>query len=563
MSTSSGSFDGPRYAQTFAEVEDALLSRWPETRLEPSLDRIQAFVELLGDPQKAYQSVHLTGTNGKTSTSRMIDTILRTLELRTGRFTSPHVEKMSERISIDGEPLSDEAFVDAFNDIAPFTHLVDSTQEHPLSFFETVVGMAYAAFADAPIDVAVVEVGMGGGWDATNVIDAQVAVVLPIALDHAQYLGDTIAAIATEKAGIIKPGAQVILAQQTPEAAEVLIARAAEVGATIAREGMEFGVVNRVAAVGGQVVTLQGLRGRYEDVFIPLHGAHQAQNAAVALAAVEALLGEHDLSDEIIREAFGRVTSPGRLEVVRRSPSIVLDAAHNPHGAEASAAAIEDAFGFDPLIGVIGVMGDKDYEGVLAAFEPHMAHLVVTQNSTPRSMKAEDLGEVAKEIFGESRVTVLPDLASAIDYAAALAEAGQAYGDAMGAGGVLVTGSVVTIGEARAMIRPEGREAAPAKDPNAIPDAPEISPSMLRAMQAAAVTDGDLDSGLDIDPFAGAKSVRGPRHEDEDPVARFIGEFGLDSDGDIDADDIFAMDERAAADARGGNDQNNDDEDDQ
>ncbi len=441
----------PRAAQTFAEAEDALLSRWPETRLEPSLDRIRAFTELLGDPQHAYRSVHLTGTNGKTSTSRMIDTLLRALDLRTGRFTSPHVEKMSERISIDGEPLDDEAFVRAFNDVAPYTHLVDESEAHPLSFFESVVGMAYAAFADAPVDVAVVEVGMGGSWDATNVINGDVAVVTPIAVDHANYLGTTTVAIAREKAGIIKPGATAILAQQAPEVAEVLLERAAEVGATVAREGLEFGVVDRVPAVGGQSVTLQGLRGRYDEVFLPLYGAHQAQNAVVALAAVEALLGgEEPLGDDIVRGAFAEVTSPGRLEVVRRSPTIVLDAAHNPAGAEAAAAALEDSFRFDPLIGVIGVMSDKDHEGLLAAFEPVLAHVVITENSTERTMRAEDLAVVAREVFGDDRVSVVPRLADAIDEAAGRAEAET--GDPLGSGAVLVTGSVVTVGEARALL---------------------------------------------------------------------------------------------------------------
>ncbi|HEY7719683.1 MAG TPA: folylpolyglutamate synthase/dihydrofolate synthase family protein [Pedococcus sp.] len=442
----------PRLAETYAEVEEALLSRWPETRLEPSLDRIRAFTELLGDPQRSFRVIHLTGTNGKTSTSRMIDTLLRALELRTGRFTSPHVERMSERISVDGEPLTDEEFVRAFNDVAPYTHLVDEDQPHPLSFFETIVGMAYAAFADAPVDVAVVEVGMGGSWDATNVVDADVAVVLPVAVDHSRYLGESPAAIAVEKAGIIKPGSIAVLAQQPPEAAEVLLARATEVGATVAREGMEFGVVSRVPGVGGQMVSLQGLRARYDDVFLPLHGAHQAQNAAVALAAVEAFAGDRELDADLVRAAFAEVTSPGRLEVVRRSPTIVLDAAHNPAGAEATAAALEDSFTFHPLVGVMGVMADKDHEGLLAAFEPHLAHLVCTQNSTDRALPAEKLAEAAREIFGEHRVSVTPRLADAIDQAATLAEAGAVFGDGLGSGAVLVTGSVVTVGEARAMI---------------------------------------------------------------------------------------------------------------
>jgi len=448
----------PRPAETFAEAEDALLSRWPETKLEPSLDRIRAFTELLGDPQAAYPVIHLTGTNGKTSTSRMIDTLLRALDLRTGRFTSPHVERMTERISVDGEPLTDEEFVAAFNDVAPYTHLVDSSEDHPLSFFETVVGMAYAKFAEAPVDVAVVEVGMGGAWDATNVADAAVAVVLPIAVDHAKYLGDTPAQIAIEKAGIIKPGSVVVMAQQQVDVAEVLLARATEAGATVAREGMEFGVTSRSPAVGGQVVSLQGLRARYDDVFLPLYGAHQAQNAAVALAAVEAFLsGGEVLDDEVVRAAFAEVTSPGRLEIVRRSPTIVLDAAHNPHGAEATAAALDDSFVFSPLVGVIGVMGDKDAEGLLAAFEPHLAHVVCTQNSTDRAMPAETLAVTAREVFGDHRVTVEPRLADAIDQAAALAEAGEAVGESIGSGAVLVTGSVVTAGEARTLLRGGGR----------------------------------------------------------------------------------------------------------
>jgi len=443
----------PRLAETYAETEDALLSRWPETRLEPSLDRIRAFTELLGDPQTTYPVIHLTGTNGKTSTSRMIDTLLRATNLRTGRFTSPHVERMSERISIDGEPLDDEAFVRAFNDVARFTDMVDQDQPHPLSFFETVVGMAYAAFADAPVDVAVVEVGMGGSWDATNVADGAVAVVLPIAVDHAKYLGESPETIAAEKAGVIKPGARVVLARQTDAVNEVLLRRATEVGATVLQEGRDFGVVSRTPAVGGQSVTLQGLHAQYDDLFLPLYGAHQAQNAALALAAVEAFVAEEALADDLVRTAFAEVTSPGRLEVIRRSPTIVLDAAHNPAGAQATAAALEDSFAFSPLIGVLGVMEDKDHAGLLEAFEPHLAHVICSQNSTDRSLSARALGAAAVEIFGEDRVTVTPSLAEAIDAAAALAEAGQVFGDPLGSGGVLVTGSVVTVGEARTMLK--------------------------------------------------------------------------------------------------------------
>jgi dihydrofolate synthase/folylpolyglutamate synthase len=443
-----------RAAQTYDEAEDALLSRWPETRLEPSLDRILALTEILGDPQRSYPSIHLTGTNGKTSTSRMIDTLLRRLELRTGRYTSPHVERMAERISVDGAPLTDEEFVRAFNDVAPYTHLVDESQPHPLSFFETITAMAYAAFADAPVEVAVVEVGLGGSWDATNVLDADVAVVAPVAVDHAHLLGDDVEQIAREKAGIIKPGATAVLARQSAEVAAVLLERCAEVGASAVREGVEFGVLDRVPAVGGQSVSLQGLRGRYDEVFLPLYGAHQAQNAALALAAVEAFLGgDEPLAEEHVRAALGEVSSPGRLEVIRRSPTIVLDAAHNPAGAEATVEALRDSFRFDPLVGVVSVMADKDVEGVLAAFEPVLDQVVVTQSSTARAMPAAELGELAADLYGEHRVRVVPTLAEAIDLAAGIAEEEQGSSDPLGSGAVLVTGSVVTVGEARRMLK--------------------------------------------------------------------------------------------------------------
>lgn len=442
-----------RPAETYAEVEDALLSRWPETKLDPTLERIEAFCVLLGDPQRSYPVVHLTGTNGKTSTARMVERLLLTLGLRTGRFTSPHLQSMTERIVLDGEPLDEDAFVRAFNDVAPYTHLVDAEHSHPLSFFETVVGMAYAAFADAPVDAAVVEVGMGGAWDATNVVDAAVAVLTPVAVDHSRYLGDTAEEIAREKVGIVKPGTTVVSAEQQPGVADVLAARCQEVGATLALEGLAFGVTHRTPAVGGQVVTVQGLRGAYEDLFIPLYGAHQAQNAALAIAAVEAFVGGEDpLDAEVVTQAFADVTSPGRLEIVRRSPTIVLDAAHNPHGAAALVAALDDSFTFNPLIGVVAVMEDKDAEGLLAELEPQLAHVVCTRNSTDRSLPVADLAEVARGIFGQDRVTETDSLADAIDQAAALAEAGGALGDAIGSGGVLVTGSVVTVGEARALV---------------------------------------------------------------------------------------------------------------
>jgi dihydrofolate synthase/folylpolyglutamate synthase len=441
---------------TYAEVEQALLGRWPETRLEPSLDRITALCQLLGDPQRNYPVIQLTGTNGKTSTARMIDALLRTLDLRTGRFTSPHLQSMTERISIDGEPLSEEAFVDAFADVAAYAQVVDDSSANsggsPLSFFEMMVAMAYAAFADAPVDVAVVEVGMGGSWDATNVADAAVAVVGPVGVDHAAYLGDDPVGIAREKAGIIKPGSQVIVAQQAPPVLDVIARRAVEVGASMVVEGVDFGVIESITAVGGQQVDIQGIGARYDEVFLPLHGAHQAQNAAVAIAAVEAFLGGNALPGDVIAEAFAAVSSPGRLEVVRRSPTVVLDAAHNPHGLAAAVEALQEAFTFSPLIGVLGVMADKDVVPMLELLDPVLAQIVCTENSTPRSMRARDLAELAEGIFGEDRVLVAPRLDDALERAIAMAETTEGYEDAVGSGGVLITGSVVTVGEARLLL---------------------------------------------------------------------------------------------------------------
>lgn len=334
--------------------------------------------------------------------------------------------------------------------------MVDAQQPYRLSFFEVLTGMAYAAFADAPVDVAVVEVGMGGTWDATNVIDSTVAVVTPISLDHTDRLGTTPAEIAGEKAGVIKQGATVILAQQPVDAAQVMLKKAVEVDATVAREGMEFGVTSREIAVGGQLLTLRGLGGagtEYTDIFLPLYGAHQAHNAAVALSAVEAFFGigaeqARSLDIDAIRKAFASVLSPGRLEVVRSSPTVVLDAAHNPAGAKAAADGISEAFSFSRLIGVVGTSGDKDVRGLLEAFEPIFAEIVVTQNSTARAMDVDELAAIAVEVFGDDRVQVEPRLDDALEAAITLAEEEDEYAGA----GVLVTGSVITVGEARLLL---------------------------------------------------------------------------------------------------------------
>jgi len=435
-----------------ARVEEVLNSRWPETQIEPSLDRIAHLMTLLGDPQLAYPVIHITGTNGKSSTARMIESLLRARGLTTGLVTSPHLHSINERIQLDGVPVDASKFVSAYDEIEPFLALVDAESINnggpAMSYFEALTGLAFAIFADTPVDVAIVEVGMGGTWDATNVVQADVAVVMPIGLDHTEYLGETIGEIATEKAGIIKSGSIAVLAQQQPEAAEVLLRRAVEVEAPVLREGIEFGVVERVLALGGQVITLHGITGDYEEIVLPLFGAHQAANASVALTAVEAFFGGGEpISDENVRTAFASVNSPGRLEVVRRSPTVIVDAAHNPHGAAVLASALEESFTFESIIGVVSIMGDKDVDGILSAFDGLFDQIVVTNNGTPRAMPAADLGEKAEAIFGSDRVTVATNLADAISQAVAMADAAGTSGV-----GVVVTGSVVTAGVARALV---------------------------------------------------------------------------------------------------------------
>ncbi len=435
-------------------IEREIFARRGEGHVNPTNERMEALVDLLGDPQRAYRSIHLTGTNGKTTTARMIDELLRAFGLRTGRYTSPHLENVTERIVVDGAPIGADTFVRGYREIEPYIELVDKQFDTPLSFFEIVTALAYSVFADTPIEVAVVEVGLGGTWDNTNVIDAEVAVVTPIGIDHTQYLGDTVAQIATEKAGVIKADAVAVLAAQPDEAATELLRRVADVGATVAREGLEFGVVDRRVAVGGQFLSLRGLGGVYDEVFLPLHGAHQAQNASVALAAVEAFLGAGAdggaLDADIVRSAFAAVRSPGRLEPVRSAPTILLDAAHNPAGLTATLQAVAEAFQFRRLVAVVAVMADKDARGMLDLLEPAVDELVITQINAERGLRADDLAALAVAVFGADRVSVEPRLDDALETAVRLAEEGS--DDVLVGAGVLVTGSVVAAGEARTLL---------------------------------------------------------------------------------------------------------------
>ena len=430
-------------------IEQALLARWPETRIEPTLDRIAALVDILGSPQLTYPTIHVGGTNGKTTTSRMIDSLLFEMGLRTGRFTSPHLESYLERIAINGESIDPKALIFSFNDISAYLDLMDAKFEHPISFFEAMTALAFVAFAEHPIDVGVIEVGMGGLWDATNVVDADVSVIMPIGLDHTEYLGETLTEIAQTKAGIIKEGGFVVLAQQEPECAVELIKQAALVGADIAREGVEYSVLSRSIAVGGQLLTIQGAKDVYTDIFVPLHGKHQASNAAAALVAVEAFFGDQELDIDAVRAGFANVTSPGRCEVVHRDPTIILDAAHNPHGAAALAETIQSEFTFDEVIGIFAPMGDKDVRGILLELEQVMDTVIVSANSSARAMKVDLLESIAIEIFGSDRVFSADSLPQAINKA--LTDAVRPLSD--DTLGILVTGSVVTAGEARAILR--------------------------------------------------------------------------------------------------------------
>lgn len=430
------------------EIYQSIVARAPEHDIDPTLDRVKLALDILGDPQRSYPSIHVTGTNGKTSTSRMIDSLLGAFGMKTGRFTSPHLIDVRERISLEGHPITREGFVRAWEDIEPYVGMVDerSAQEGGprLSFFEVFTIMAYAAFADYPVDAAVVEVGMGGRWDATNVIDAGVSVITPIALDHTKWLGSTIEEIAREKAGIIKPGQVVVIMKQQEEVLDILLEQARSVDAVVRVEGIDFEVVDRQMGVGGQMVTIRTPSALYGDVFVPLFGRYQAYNAAAALVAVEAFMGGRGLDGRIVEQGLMNATSPGRMQVVRHSPTIIVDAAHNPAGAATLREAVESSFAFVRTAGVYSAMGDKDVEGVLSEVEPFLDHLVVTQMPGERAADLARLSEIAIEVFGPDRVDVRESLADAVDRAAEVAEAGAEPADRSG---VLVFGSVVLAGE--------------------------------------------------------------------------------------------------------------------
>lgn len=457
--------------ERLAQVEAEILSRAPEHKVQPSLERVELALDYLGNPQKTFKAVHITGTNGKTSTSRMVERLAAATGMRTGRFTSPHLHTIRERIALDGEPISAEGFIAAWEDVAPVIELVDAHSAKNggprMSFFEVLTVMAYAVFADYPVDVAIVEVGMGGRWDATNVLDQATAVITPIGRDHERWLGSTIGEIAYEKSGIIKPGATVIAAAQPEEAQAQILQAVADNRAllrqdvsgyvsfdarvdleaeSLARENGGLAVASRQFAVGGQMLTLVTAAAVYEDVFLPLHGQYQAHNALLALAAAESLFGGRALPAQIVENAFAQVTSPGRLEVVRTSPTVLVDAAHNPHGVSALRTALEESFPLKHLVLVYAAMADKDVEGVLSELEPICEAVVCVPMDSPRAMELDDLVEIADDVFGSDRVRSATNLVDAVDLAAQLAESSD---DPLPASGVLILGSVVLAAQAR------------------------------------------------------------------------------------------------------------------
>ena len=441
----------PAPLDAFREAGDAvfaeLLQRVGEAQPQPRLAPTRRALEFLGDPQTSYPIIHVAGTNGKTSTSRMVESIVRAYGLRTGLLTSPHLVRLNERIVIDGEPISDQILAANWTDIQPYLKLVDGELEaagdEPLTFFEALTVLAFACFADAPVDVAVIEVGMGGEWDSTNVADGQVAVFTPIALDHTLRLGNTVAEIARTKSGIIKLAASVVSAAQSPEVQAELDRAAHLTESTLARENEGFELLSSTVAVGGQVISVRGLAGTYSDLFLPLYGTHQAQNATVAIAAVESFLGagSQALASDVLAEGLATATSPGRLQLVGIEPTVLVDAAHNPHGATALAAALEAYFDFDEIAVVVGVLAEKDAQGIIAALAPQVDRFYVTEPHSERAVRMDDLADNIAEWTSDQITFRFDDLAGALESARDWAAEAPKRA-------VLVTGSIVLVGDA-------------------------------------------------------------------------------------------------------------------
>ena len=425
-------------------VAEALYARIGEAAPHRRLEATRRAVELVGDPQRMYGVIHIAGTNGKTSTARITESLLRAHGLRVGLMTSPHLHRLNERIMIDGEPIADRMLADNWADVEPVLQMVDAellaNSEPALSFYEALTVLTFACFADAPVDVAVIEVGMGGEWDATNVVVADVAVLTPIAMDHAEFLGDTIREIARTKAGIVKPASRVVSAHQSDDAMEEIL-RATELSeATLRVLGRDFYLMSVEQAVGGQVLSVSGIAGEYRSLTLPLFGEHQADNAAVAIAAVESFLGngETPLGSEVVEDGILLSSSPGRLQVIDHQPTVIIDAAHNPHGAEALCRALMGSFAFPRLVCVVGILQEKDVIGIIEALDPVVDHFVVTQSQSDRAISVSDLADAVSAIAGPDRVDSRANVESALERAKEISGVD---------GGVIITGSITLIGE--------------------------------------------------------------------------------------------------------------------
>lgn len=550
------SFEHPnRSNASIHEVEREIMRRPPEhntTNLD--LDRMNLMLDVLGHPEESFRVIHVTGTNGKGSTARMAEAICRAYGMRTGLYTSPHLERINERIAIDGQSLSDDDFVDTWDQVKDLVDLVDMKMEQAgkprMSFFEVLTAMAIWKFADAPVDVAVVEVGMGGAWDATNVLNADAAVIGPVDMDHMQWLGDTVEQIAAEKAGIIKPGCTAVIGPQPHEQAVMpILEEAAERNhARMLRDGYEMEVVSRAPAVGGQLVTLRTPLGEYAEIPVAKFGEHQAHNALAALAAAEAVIPvSGQLNADIVSEALGGVKVPGRIEQVRTSPTIIIDGGHNVNAAEALRAAIEENYDFTQLVGVIAMMGDKQVEEYLGVLEPLLSHVVVTENSwRERVMSAKDLEQVAVRVFGRDRVTCEPDLPDAIQTAVNMVDAEDELGVGYGHG-VLICGSFVTAGDARTMLKEH------ALGDLVKPKAERVNPADLTPEDAAAADfggdgdDGDGTAGPTLDADEDFATDANPDFTDSDfgifDVAKAQAELEQDAQAIVDKVSGGAKDE--------------------
>ena len=435
-----------------AFVLEELMKRVPENKIRPRLEPTRRAVELLGDPQRSYRVIHITGTNGKTSTTRFIERILREHGLRTGRFTSPHLLKFTERMAIDGEPVSDEVLYGVYLDIEPILELVDqelaTNAESPLTFFEALSVLGFAVFADAPVDVLVLEVGMGGAWDSTNVADGDVAVFTPIGLDHMDRLGNTISEIAETKSGIIKQDALVVSSDQSVDALEVLQRVSDEKAEELFVLDTNFSVKSYEPTPTGQRVVVSGLAGTYGPYEAPVFGIHQSANLAVAIAAVEAFLGGGKLAiaDDVLRSAVADLSSPGRLQLVRTEPAILLDGAHNPAGAKTLALSLKSEFSEKPLVGLLAVLSDKDVAGLLSELAECFHSVVVTASSSNRSLEVESLAAVASQNLRARTESV-----AGFEYAL---ERARAIASEIG-GMVVVAGSISLVGDVLQILQEE------------------------------------------------------------------------------------------------------------